>query len=158
MLTICSLAAYEAEHPTNTGFATIGDAFWWGLVTLTTVGYGDIVPKTFAGRAAGVALMFTGVAVLGVLAGSMAELFHLDKSAEKKPAAAGTPSTLAQELSALQEELAAVNRRLGALSERAAAEPSWAEPEPLRFAAADDGNHLVGNRRQPPGDLAKERR
>ena len=91
-------------------------------MTLTTVGYGDIVPKTLAGRAAGVAIMFTGVAVLGVLAGSMAELFHLDKSAEKKPAEAGATSTVAQELASLQEELAEVNRRLGALSERAQAE------------------------------------
>jgi hypothetical protein len=45
-----SLVAYHAEHPTNPGFATIGDALWWGIVTLTTVGYGDIVPKTPAGR------------------------------------------------------------------------------------------------------------
>ena len=41
--------AYRAEHPTNPGFATFGDALWWGIVTLTTVGYGDIVPKTTAG-------------------------------------------------------------------------------------------------------------
>ena len=126
MLTICSLAAYEAEHPTNAGFSTIGDAFWWGFVTLTTVGYGDIVPKTFAGRAAGVALMFTGVAVLGVLAGSMAELFHLDRSSSAANAAgaAAEPPAVYDELDALQGELDSVNRRLGELTARVRAELS----------------------------------
>ena len=66
--------------------------------------------------------MFTGVAVLGVLAGSMAELFHLDRSADKKPPETGSTTSVAQELASLQEELAEVNRRLGALSERARAE------------------------------------
>jgi voltage-gated potassium channel len=119
MVVVGSLAAYEAEHATNPGFATFGDALWWGIVTLTTVGYGDIVPHTTAGRFAGVAIMFTGVAVLGVLAGSLAEVFHLsgqDAPAEK-------PSgTLADEIAALQSELAGVEERLGTLAARARTE------------------------------------
>lgn len=72
------MVAYHAEHPTNPEFATLGDALWWGVVSLTTVGYGDIVPKTGPERWAGVTIMITGVAVLGLLAGSLASFFRLD--------------------------------------------------------------------------------
>jgi voltage-gated potassium channel len=123
MLTIGSLAAYQAEHPTNPGFATIGDAFWWGIVTMTTVGYGDIVPRTTAGRVAGVMIMFTGVAVLGVLAGSLAALFHLDATGgDGEPAGAAETRPVYEEMAALQDELRALDERLGALAERARAE------------------------------------
>jgi voltage-gated potassium channel len=70
--------AYRAEHPTNPEYATFGDSLWWGIVTLTTVGYGDVVPKTTAGRAAGVMIMLTGIGVLGLLAGSLASFFRLE--------------------------------------------------------------------------------
>jgi voltage-gated potassium channel len=78
VVVVASLVAYYAEHPSNPEFATVGDALWWGIVTLTTVGYGDIVPKTPTGRWAGVTIMVTGVAVLGVLAGSLASFFRVD--------------------------------------------------------------------------------
>jgi len=78
VLITASLVAFYAEHPSNPEFATVGDALWWGIVTLTTVGYGDIVPKTTTGRWAAVVIMLTGVAVLGVLAGSLAGFLRLD--------------------------------------------------------------------------------
>ena len=49
VVVIGSLVAYHAEHPANPGFATVGDAVWSGIVTRTTVGYGDIVPKITTG-------------------------------------------------------------------------------------------------------------
>ena len=38
VVVIGSLVAYHAEHPVNPEYATVGDALWWGIVTLTTVG------------------------------------------------------------------------------------------------------------------------
>jgi voltage-gated potassium channel len=66
---------YRAEHATNPGFKTFGDALWWAVVTLTTVGYGDIVPKTTTGRVDGVMIMVVGIGILGLLAGSLASFF-----------------------------------------------------------------------------------
>jgi len=119
---IASLAAYQAEHPTNPEFATVGDALWWGVVTLTTVGYGDVVPITTAGRIAGVAIMFTGIAVLGVLAGSLSALFGLGEApgfepAEDAPSSPDGAEPMHEQLVALQVELRAIERRLGALVE-----------------------------------------
>src|SRR5262249_56513789 len=105
VVVIGSLVAYHAEHPTNPGFATVGDALWWSIVTLTTVGYGDIVPKTETGRWAAVIIMFTGIAVLGLLAGSLASFFRLDngkQSAGSPPADAPTVTAAAPGDAALQ--------------------------------------------------------
>ena len=61
------------EHGRNPGFATIHDGLWWAFVTLTTVGYGDIVPRTDAGRIVAVMLMVFGVAVYSLM---IANLTH----------------------------------------------------------------------------------
>jgi voltage-gated potassium channel len=42
------------------------DAFWWASATVTTVGYGDVVPVTEAGRIMGIVLMFVGISIIGV--------------------------------------------------------------------------------------------
>lgn len=64
------------EHGAPGGnIETFGDALWWAVSTVTTVGYGDTFPTTAAGRAAGVVLMIVGVSVFGLLAASLASYF-----------------------------------------------------------------------------------
>jgi voltage-gated potassium channel len=112
-----SAIAYHAEHPTNPEYKTFGDALWWGIVTLTTVGYGDIVPKTTEGRFAGVMIMITGIAVLGLLAGSLASFFRLDP----KPGAAGdVPESGDAGIDAITTELALVRSQLVQLTDQIA--------------------------------------
>jgi voltage-gated potassium channel len=56
-------------------FRNIGDAIWWSVVTLTTVGYGDTVPATAAGKVLGVVIMLLGVGTVALPAALLAARF-----------------------------------------------------------------------------------
>jgi voltage-gated potassium channel len=124
VLLVGAVVGYYSEHPTNPDFATFGDAIWWATVTLTTVGYGDIVPITTAGRFDGTAIMFMGVALLGLLAGSLASFFGLQSGeATTEEPEVSNESVLAElallraevrELNGLREQLAMLTGRLAA--------------------------------------------
>lgn len=56
-------------------FPTVGDGVWWAVVTLGTVGYGDIVPHTAWGRVIGVLVIVLGVTFLSFLMATVTSLF-----------------------------------------------------------------------------------
>ncbi len=70
---IGGLTVFLIEHGENPAMQTIGDGFWWALVTLTTVGFGDIAPVSGLGRVVGALLMLTGMVTLGLLTGIVAQ-------------------------------------------------------------------------------------
>jgi len=125
MLMVCAAIVERAEHHEH-GFKTYGDSLWWGVVTITTVGYGDIVPETRLGRVTATVLMFTGIAMLGTVAASLASLFRLedkadeDQAAPSAPAAPAAPAVVdtgvaedvAAELRALRGEIAALRSEI----------------------------------------------
>lgn len=75
---------FERElQPEN--FGSIPDSMWWAFVTLTTVGYGDVVPLTFGGKVFGVLVMVCGVGIAAMPAGIFASSFvQLVREQEKE--------------------------------------------------------------------------
>ncbi|KAF3696571.1 Potassium voltage-gated channel subfamily KQT member 2 [Channa argus] len=61
-LILASFLVYSVEKELNDEFETYADALWWGLVTLTTIGYGDKVPRTWYGRLLAATFSMIGVA------------------------------------------------------------------------------------------------
>ena len=66
---IGGLSMWLVERVANPGVNTIGDGMWWALVTITTVGFGDISPETPQGRAIASVLMVGGMFTLALFAG-----------------------------------------------------------------------------------------
>jgi voltage-gated potassium channel len=64
-------------------FETFWDGVWWAVVTVTTVGYGDLYPTTVAGRIVGIALMLLGLGFLAVLTATVSSRFVKADRAEE---------------------------------------------------------------------------
>ncbi len=81
LLVFAAAGAYLVEHKAQPeAFGSVPAAMWWSLVTLTTVGYGDVTPITVAGRVFGGAITVLGVGMAalpaGIIASGMADHLH----------------------------------------------------------------------------------
>jgi voltage-gated potassium channel len=115
VLTVASVLVlqFESQSP-DANITTGGDALWYALVTITTVGYGDFYPVTFWGRVTASFIMFMGVGIIGALASILASLLVGGSSSaeeEQTPAAAPAPS-VQEELTTIKDELAVLHQML----------------------------------------------
>lgn len=84
VLVLASSAMYYAEHDVQPEkFANIPDAMWWAIVTLATVGYGDIYPVTTLGKVIGGVVVVTGIAIFALPAAILSAGF-IEEIQDKK--------------------------------------------------------------------------
>ena len=72
---VAAVLMYAVEHEADGSIQTFADALWWAAATITTVGYGDVYPKTPAGRGIAVLLMLLGISLFSVLTAKLAAFF-----------------------------------------------------------------------------------
>lgn len=80
-LFICASIFYFCENPVNPELS-FNDALWWGIVTSTTVGYGDYFPVTLGGRIISIILMIVGISSFGFITATIASVFIENKLKE----------------------------------------------------------------------------
>lgn len=102
-------------------FHTFGDGLWWALQTVTTVGYGDIVPKNTDGRLVGALIMISGIAFLAVVTASVTATLVETARARLVDGRRELTSELAEEITS---RLAAIETRLDELAPGATSDQS----------------------------------
>jgi voltage-gated potassium channel len=141
LVTVSSLALLEAERGfPGSNINDYGQALWWAMVTMTTVGYGDKIPVSGTGHFIAVGLMIAGIALLGTVTATLAS-WLVQKVSEQDVA---SQVATKMEMAALTQEVASLGRLLQESLARGAtaADPDGAgsaarRPEDPAFSVAE---------------------
>lgn len=105
LVIIAATIVTSVETTPDSQIASFEDAMWWSMVTVTTVGYGDMTPVTPIGRAMAMVLMLVGIGLFGGLTANLASLFV---KADETPQEAVLE--LVAEIRSLREEVSQLRR------------------------------------------------
>jgi voltage-gated potassium channel len=94
-------------------FDTIWLAFWWALQTITTVGYGDVVPQHTSGKAVGAVLMLGGLSLLSIITATVTSAFVTRRQAELQASGEDPVMRQLHEIESRLDGIDAELRRLG---------------------------------------------
>jgi voltage-gated potassium channel len=97
-------------HAIDPSIGTLGNALWWSVSTVSTVGYGDVVPTSAGGRFVGVALMLTGLSLIPLITSVVVSILVSQRTHEAREAEL-------EHLDRIYERLGALERRFEAAEE-----------------------------------------
>jgi voltage-gated potassium channel Kch len=115
------------RHAPGSSIHTLGESLWWSVTTVTTVGYGDYVPVTTAGRVTACFIMGIGLLTLAVVTAQVASSFVSQEPRQAQGGPPAQPITPGTTLAELDQRLARIEQLLTATT-----------PPPPRAAGAPD--------------------
>jgi voltage-gated potassium channel len=111
-----TLSGFVVTLVDHKDFPTFGTGVWWAIVTLGTVGYGDVVPHTAWGRVVGSIVIIVGVTFISFLIATVTSYFVAAEEAEAAEEANAARAARAAEAAAtlrrIEERLAAIEAKL----------------------------------------------
>jgi voltage-gated potassium channel len=113
------------RHASGSDIHTLGESLWWSVTTVTTVGYGDYVPITPAGRVTACFIMGIGLLTLAVVTAQVASSFVSQEPRQPQDSLPAQPATRGTTLAELDQRLARIEHLLTATT-----------PPPRRAAGA----------------------
>jgi voltage-gated potassium channel len=99
-------------------FSSVGEGMWWAVQTVTTVGYGDVVPHGTGGRAIAAVVMLTGIAFISLITASVTAL--LVEQARQRQAVPDDP---------IEAKLDRISARLEAIEGQLETQPPQPPPD-----------------------------
>ncbi len=109
--TVLAITAAVLERLIDPAFHTFGQALWFAVSTVSTVGYGDYVPESGAGRIVATALMLTGLALIPLITSATVSILVAQRSREAR-------EEELRNLNQILERLDTLDRRLAGLESR----------------------------------------
>jgi len=107
----------ESQHP-DSQINTMLDAVWWTVATVTTVGYGDIVPVTETGKIVAIFYMFFGIGVLAIFLSVLGTQFYKNRFAKEEKEISHAQKLILDRMNDLEKNQKRLQRDLRDLIEK----------------------------------------
>src|SRR5215204_3334783 len=114
IVSVAAVLAFTAAvlvHTIDPAIGTFGNALWWAVATVTTVGYGDVVPTSGAGRVVAAALMLTGLGLIPLITSVVVSILVSQRNREARAEQTRDLDEILRRLEAVDQRLTGLERR-----------------------------------------------